>query len=58
MNQTNRGSALFFGVALLSLFAALLPLLRGGRMNVVFLGVGVVFLVLGIAIRRKSVDRS
>ena len=58
MKQTALGSVLFFGVALLSLIVALLPLFRGGRVNAVFLSVAVVFFVLGIAIKRKSVDPS
>ena len=57
MKQTTLGSTLFFGVALLSAIVAFLPLLRGGRMNVVFLSVAVVFFVLGIAIKRKAADR-
>lgn len=58
MKQTALAVPLFFGVALLSLMVALLPLLKSGRVNVVFLSVAVVFFVLGIAIRRKGVERS
>lgn len=54
MNQKNLGSWLFFGVALLSVIVAFLPLARGGRMNVVFLSVGVVFFVLGMATVRRA----
>jgi uncharacterized membrane protein len=57
MKQTALGSVLFFGVALLSLIVALLPLMRGDRVNAVFLSVAVVFFVLGVVIKRKSVDR-
>jgi hypothetical protein len=57
MNQTTLGSTLFFGVALLSVIVALLPLVRGGSMNVVFLSVAVVFFVLGVAIKRRSANR-
>jgi hypothetical protein len=57
MNRTTLGSTLFFGVALLSVIVALLPLVRGGSMNVVFLSVAVVFFVLGVAIKRRSANR-
>lgn len=58
MKQTTVGSVLFFGVALLSMIVALLPLLRGDRVNAVFLSVTVVFFILGIAFKLKAVDRS
>jgi len=57
MKQTTLGSVLFFGVALLSVIVALLPLIRGGRMNIVFLSVAVIFFVLGVAITRKAASR-
>ena len=57
MKQTTLGSVLFFCVALLSVIVAFLPLVRGGRMNVVFLGVAGVFFVLGLAITRKTANR-
>ncbi|HEU5163120.1 MAG TPA: hypothetical protein VFV54_08250 [Thermoanaerobaculia bacterium] len=58
MKQTALAVPLFFGVALLSLVVALLPLLKGDRMNGVFLGVAVVFFALGVAIKRKTAGRS
>jgi hypothetical protein len=58
VRQTIRGSALFFAVGLLSLIAALLPLVRGGRVNVVFLCAAVIFAVLGVAIKRRPVDQA
>jgi len=57
MKQTTLGSVLFFGVALLSVIVALLPLIRAGRMNIVFLSVAVIFFVLGVAITRKAASR-
>ena len=39
----------FVLAAVLSEAAAILPLVRGRPLNVVFLGVGVVFLILGLA---------
>jgi len=41
-------------VSLLSFIAALIPVLKGGQMNVTFLGSGVVFLVVGIASAKKA----
>lgn len=53
----NRAGVWLFGVASLFAFVAgLLPLLKGGRLNVTFLSVGVVFLVLTAAALKK--DRS
>jgi hypothetical protein len=54
MNQKAVGQWLFFGVAILAMIVALLPLARGGRMNVVFFSVAFVFLILGMAARRKE----
>lgn len=44
----------FFVAGVLSMVAALVPLLRGQPMNVTFLGVAVVCLVLGVATGRKG----
>jgi hypothetical protein len=54
MKQTKVRTSLFFGVAALSVIAALVPLLRGGRLNAAFLGSAVVFFALGVAIARQS----
>lgn len=53
MNQKEIGQWLFFGVALVAMVVALLPLARGGRLNVVFFCVAIVFMILGLAVRRK-----
>jgi hypothetical protein len=44
---------LFAVVSILSFVAALVPVLKGDRMNVVFLGSGVVFLVIAIVTAKK-----
>ena len=44
---------LFAVVSLLSFIAALVPVVKGDRMNVAFLGSGVVFLVIAIALAKK-----
>lgn len=54
-----RDSRRFVGAALLaaaalSLLAGFVPMMRGGRPQVVFLGVAVVWLVLGLARLRRS----
>lgn len=54
MKQTRLASGLFFAVAVLSIIAALVPLVQGGTMNVVFLSVAVVFFVLGVVTARKA----
>lgn len=54
MNQKNVGVKLFFFVAAVSVAVAFLPLVRGGRLNVVFLGVAIVFFILGLAARKKA----
>ena len=54
MNQKDVGPWLFLGVAGVSMIVALLPLLRGGRLNVVFFCVAIVFFILGLAARRKA----
>jgi hypothetical protein len=45
---------LFFVAAAGSLVAGLVPLLRGGPVNVVFLSSAVLWLVLGLAARRNA----
>lgn len=45
---------LFFVAAALFLVAALVPLLRGRSLNVVFLSSAVLWLVLGLAARRNA----
>jgi hypothetical protein len=52
VRQNLVGAALSL-VALLSLVAALLPLIKGGNANVTFLGAAVVFFVISVAIRRR-----
>jgi hypothetical protein len=54
MKQRNFASWGFFVAGVLSMVAALVPLLRGQSMNVTFLGVAVVCLVLGVATGRKG----
>lgn len=54
MNRTSVASGLLFAVAVLSIIAALVPLLRGGAMNIVFLSVAVVFFALGVVMARKT----
>ena len=39
---------------IVSFIAALIPLLKGGRMNVDFLGTGVVFMAVAIAIAKRK----
>ena len=58
MKQTRIASWGFFAVAVLSMIAAFVPLLRDGRMNVVFLSVAVVFFALGVVTARKARQRS
>lgn len=41
-------------VSVLCLLAAVLPLFKGGSLNVTFLGAGVVFLIVAIAARGKK----
>ncbi len=44
-----------FGLAAMFFFiAAVMPAFRGGTLNAAFLGVGVVFLALGVAMWRKT----
>ena len=41
-------------VSVLSFVAALIPLLKGGHMNVAFLGAGVVFLIVAVVNAKKA----
>lgn len=47
----------FLAVAILSMVAALIPLLKGGAINVTFLGAGVIFFVVAIVTARKARER-
>lgn len=53
MSRTKVAVWLFAVTAILSFVAALLPLIRGRPLNVVFLGCGVVFLALAV-VRAKQ----
>lgn len=44
--------------AMLFVFAALKPVIKGQRLNAAFLAIGVLCLILGIATWRKPADRS
>ena len=57
MNQATVGKRLFFAVAVLLLIVAFVPLVRGGRMNVVFFGCAVVFFILGAAAAKQAGKR-
>jgi hypothetical protein len=57
MKNTNVVSWGLFAVAALSMIAALVPLVKAGPINVVFLGVAVVFFALGIVMARKAGER-
>jgi hypothetical protein len=54
MTRAKLAVALFAVVSTISFVAALIPVLKGDRMNVVFLGSGVVFLIVAIASAKKS----
>ncbi len=58
MKRETIGTWLFLLVALLSLIAALIPVLRGRPINVVFLAVGVFWLVIALAIAARTRKRS
>ena len=49
MNRAKVAVGLFSFTSLISFIAAVIPVLKGGRTNVVFLGSGVVFLAVAIA---------
>ena len=44
----------FAAVSVLCIVVAVLPLFKGGSLNVTYLGAGVVFLIVAIAARRKN----
>ena len=54
MTRAKAAVGFFIVVSLLSITAALIPVLKGGQMNVTFLGSGVVFLVVAIASAKKA----
>ena len=54
MRQDKVATWAFFVAAFFGAVAAFIPLLKGGRLNVTFLAVAVVFFILGLAIARKS----
>lgn len=54
MTKPKTAVVLFAATSVLSFIAAMIPLLKGGDMNVVFLGVGVVFLVIAVANAKKA----
>lgn len=54
MTRAKVAVGLFAVVSILSFVAALIPVLKGGPMNVVFLGSGVVFLIVAIASAKKA----
>ncbi len=54
MAQAKMAARAFAVVSVLCFIAALVPALSGGRLNVVFLACGVVFLIVAAGARRKS----
>ena len=58
MKRETVGRWLFLLVALLSLIAALIPVLRGRPINVTFFAVGVVWLIIALAVAAKTRKRS
>jgi hypothetical protein len=57
MTKQQVGVWLFAAISIISFVAALIPVLKGDGPNVVFLGTGTVFLVIAIAIAKKSRTR-
>jgi len=53
MTRAKVAVGLFAITSIISFIAALIPVLKGGRINVTFLGAGVVFLVIAIANAKK-----
>jgi hypothetical protein len=53
MTRAKVAVGLFAITSIISFIAALIPVLKGGRMHLVFLGAGVVFLVIAIANAKK-----
>ncbi len=54
MNRAKVAVGLFTFVSVLSFIAALIPVLKGGRMNLTFLGSGIVWLVIAVAFAKKA----
>lgn len=54
MTKQQAGGWLFAATSIISFVAALIPVLKGDGPNVVFLGAGTVFLVIALAIAKKS----
>ena len=53
MTREKKAAILFSVVSAISFITAFIPLLKDGRMNVVFLGAGVVFLIIAITSAKK-----
>ena len=53
MTKEKKAVALFSVVSAVSFITAFIPVLKGERMNVTFLGAGVVFLVIAIVNAKK-----
>ena len=54
MTRAKVGVWLFASVSVVSFIAALIPVLKGEQANFVFLGNGVLFLVIAVASARKA----
>jgi hypothetical protein len=44
----------FILAALLMMGAAILPVLKGGELNAAFLAIGALWLIVGLAVRKKA----
>ena len=53
MTRAKAASGLFAITSIISFIAALIPVLKGGRINGSFLGIGVIFLAITIANAKK-----
>jgi hypothetical protein len=56
MTQSQVATLGFAIAGVLFLVAALIPMLRGSTVQIAFLPIGVVFLVLAVALRRRGPD--
>ena len=54
MTRAKVAAALFGAVSFISFVAALIPLLKGERMNVVWLGIALVWLIIAVASARNT----
>ncbi|MBI4203477.1 MAG: hypothetical protein HY527_00500 [Betaproteobacteria bacterium] len=54
MSRAKLGVGLFAATGIMSFIAALLPALKGEDANVTFLGAGVVFFVIAVAMVKKA----